>query len=451
MEAKANSAISRFGMLDHGDAVVVGVSGGADSMALLHLLYTLTPEYDLKLIVCHVNHGIRGEEALRDERLVTDYCAQLGIACEAVHVDVPALAQQKGLSIEECGRGVRYETFERLARPSGAKIATAHTLSDSLETMLFHLARGTGLRGLCGIPPVRGNIIRPLIDVTREEVEGYCARHNIPYITDSTNFLPDYTRNRIRGEVVPPLLSIHPAGAQAIGRTINAIREDERYLSELADEALRQSVLFDGFDAARLCSLPSSLRARAVASILRQHSVSVRAGFIEKLSLMLCEEKAAITLTAGVSARIERGVLRIERQCNADLPDYLVPLSEGVCTLFDKTQVEVKTMRDSDEDCLKKIHPKLLKNMLDYDSIIGTAYFRPRREGDSIRLFGRGCTKKLKKLMNEQGVLPAQRAYVPVLADEQGVIWVHGFGCAERVAPSPQTRSVTVIAIHSEA
>ncbi len=451
MEAKASSAISRFTMLNHGDAVVVGVSGGADSMALLHLLHNLTPEYDLKLSVCHVNHGIRGEEALRDERLVADYCAQLGIVCEAVQADVPALALKHGLSIEECGRNVRYEAFERLANPLGAKIATAHTLSDSLETMLFHLARGTGLRGLCGILPVRGNIIRPLIDVTREEVEHYCARHNIPYITDSTNLLPDYSRNRIRGEVVPSLLSIHPAGAKAIGRTISAIREDERYLSELADEALMQSVLSDGFDAVRLSTLPQPLRARAVASILRQHGVSVRAGFIEKLSQMLCEDKAALTLTAGVSAMVESGVLRIERQLTPDLPDYLVPFSEGVYPLFDAVQVEVTTMRHLDEDCLKKIHPKLLKNMLDYDSIIGTAYFRPRREGDSIRLFGRGCTKKLKKLMNEQSVLPAERAYVPVLADEQGVIWVHGFGCAERVAPSPQTGSVAVIAIHSGA
>ncbi len=450
MEAKAIKALTRWQMLNRGDTVVVGVSGGADSMALLHLLHALTPEYGLTLLVCHVNHGIRGQEAQRDERLVADYCAQLGIVCEVVHADVPTLAAQKGLSIEECGRMVRYEAFERLSKPFGAKIATAHTLSDSLETMLFHLARGTGLPGLCGIPPVRGNIIRPLIEASREDVELYCARHGVAYITDSTNALPDYTRNRIRAEVVPALLAVHPAGAQGVRRTINAICEDERYLSELADEALRQCSGSDGYDAVRLGALPKPLLVRAIAAILKQHDVSVRAGFIEQLSLLLGKQKrenASLTLTTGLHARLRGGVLRLERQLNQDIPDYQVPFTEGVCTLFDKTKAQVKIMRNLDEDCLKKIHPKLLKNMLDYDNIIGTAYFRPRREGDAIRLIGRGCTKKLKKLMNEQGILPAQRALVPVLSDEQGVIWVHGFGCAERVAATPKTRHTAVIQI----
>lgn len=449
MKANALKALSRYRMLAHGDAIVVGVSGGADSMALLHLLYTLRKEYSLRLTACHVNHGIRGEEAMRDERLVVDYCAKLDIPCEVVRADVPKLAKQQGISVEECGRNVRYKAFQKLAEPMDAKIATAHTLSDSLETMLFHLARGTGLKGLCGIPPVRGNIIRPLIEATRAEVEDYCAHNDIPYIIDSTNALPDYTRNRIRMEVIPALLSVHPAGADAVRHTLNAIREDEEYLSNQAALSLQRLTLFDGYDAKGLSELPQPLRTRAISNILTQQGISVRSVFIEELSRLLCEDKATLTLTEGVQARIANGVLRIDRQTAVQPPDYLVSLREGVSRLYDDTSVNVKIIDNLDEDCLKKIHPKLLKNIIDYDNIIGTACFRPRREGDSIRLAGRGCTKTLKKLMNEQGIVPTQRAFVPVLADEQGVIWVYGSGCAERVALSQNTKRAFTISIQS--
>lgn len=447
MKVKAHSAITRYHMLNTGDHVVVGVSGGADSMALLHLLYTLRTELALTLTVCHVNHGIRGQEAERDEQAVLEYCKLLKVPCEVVRADVPALAAQRRVSIEACGRMVRYEAFKRLAAPDNAKIATAHTLSDSLETMLFHLARGTGLKGLCGIPPVRENIIRPLIEATRTEVEDYCSRNQVPYLTDSTNLLPDYTRNRIRMEVVPALMSVHAAGADAVRNTLRILREDERYLSQQAAAALEQSIVRDGYDTRKLAALPLPLRTRAVAQILARSRVTVRMGFIEQLSELLCEDKAALSLGRNMIARVEQGLLRIQWQDTVAAPDYCVPLMEGDVALFENIKAKVEFVQDFHEDCLKKIHPKLLKNMFDYDNIIGTAYFRPRREGDSIRLVKRGCTKTLKKLMHEQGIPRALRAFVPVIADEQGVIWVDGFGPAERVIVSAATKRAVIVEI----
>ncbi|MFA9380340.1 MAG: tRNA lysidine(34) synthetase TilS [Acetanaerobacterium sp.] len=437
MEDKALAAVRCYHMLDRGDRIVAGVSGGADSMALLHFLCALRAQYDLTLQVCHVNHGIRGEEAVRDERLVAGYCERHGVPCEVVHADVPALAQARGVSVEECGRMVRYEAFARIAAPMGAKIATAHTLSDSLETMLFHLARGTGLKGLCGIPPVRGNIIRPLIEVTRAEVEQYCHRYA----------LPDYTRNRIRMGVVPALMAVHPAGEDAVLTTLRALREDEEFLSEQAEKAAKRSVCADGYDAVYLAEQPPALRARAIGCILKWHGIAVRGGFLEQLGRMLCEGTGSLTLSSDTRARVSEGALRILREDTPHIPNYNLPMYVGERVLFDDICAKVDIMCNFDENCSEKIHPNLLKNVLDYDNIRGTAYFRPRREGDRIRIARRGCTKTLKKLMNEAGIPAGQRALVPVLADEGGVIWAEGFGCAERVAVTPHTGRAVVIQI----
>lgn len=453
MEANARRAIERFHMLTSGDTVVVGVSGGADSMALLHYLHAMRGEYGITLVACHVNHGIRADDAVRDERAVCDFCLARSIPCEVVRADVPALSKQRGMTLEECGRAVRYEAFERLAQARGAKIATAHTLSDSLETMLFFLARGTGLRGLCGIPPVRGRIIRPLIEATRGEVEAYCAANAIAYMTDSTNVSPDYTRNRIRLEVVPALMSVHPAGANAVRQTLDALRADEECLTSLAEHALAGCAREGGYDMAALRALPEALRVRALMAVLRGNGLAVRAGFLYGLTSMLKGETAGITLSPEVSARAERGVLRLRHDDRREPPpDYRVPLREGITPLYDGVSVQARIFEQQDSDCLKKIHPKLLKNTIDYDSIIGTAYFRPRREGDFIRLAGRGCTKTLKKLMNESKLSQERRARTVVLADEQGVIWVQGFGCAQRAAPTPTTaRAATVTILNEQA
>lgn len=203
---KALSAVEKYNMLSPGAAVIAAVSGGADSMAMLLFLMKISERYSLSLTVAHVNHGLRGEEARRDEEYVRSFCEKNSLRFEVLHADVAALAKQSGETCEECGRRVRYEFFESIDK--NAKIATAHTASDNAETMLFNLARGSSLKGLCGIPPVRGNIIRPLIFCTREDIEVFCRENSLDFVTDSTNLTLDYSRNKIRHIAVLSLIHI---------------------------------------------------------------------------------------------------------------------------------------------------------------------------------------------------------------------------------------------------
>lgn len=246
MITKVLKTIEAYQMLSPDSAVVAGVSGGADSMALLHVLQSWRKDWpELKVTAAHVNHCLRGAEADRDEEHVRRYCQREGIPLEVLKIDVREEAAKRKLGLEACGRAVRYEFFRRLAGENGV-IATAHTLSDLAETVLLHLTRGTGLKGLCGIPPVRENIVRPLIDCSRREIEDYCREHKIPYVTDSTNLEARYSRNKVRLQVLPALKEINPAFEEAVGRMAQSLREDDGCLCEEARELLGRAALEKG-------------------------------------------------------------------------------------------------------------------------------------------------------------------------------------------------------------
>ena len=225
-------ALKKYNMLEKGGTVVVGLSGGADSVCLTHALWSIKDELDLTLVAAHVNHGIRGGEAQRDEDFCKAFCEKYGIEFKVLKADIPALSQQQGLGEEECGRKVRYEFFSSLAGENG-KIATAHNLNDNAETLLFNLTRGTALKGAGGIPPVRDNIIRPLILTPREEIERYCADNSLSFITDSTNLKNEYTRNKIRNIIIPQLKEINSDAVSALAGFCEYAREDSVFLESL--------------------------------------------------------------------------------------------------------------------------------------------------------------------------------------------------------------------------
>jgi tRNA(Ile)-lysidine synthase len=193
-------------MLPKGGTILAAVSGGADSMCLLHVLINLSARYDLRIEAAHFNHMLRGDESDRDERFVLGECEKLGVPCHVGRGDVSAYARESGMGTEEAGRKLRYDFFYETAKKIGAsRIATAHNGDDNCETVIMNMLRGTGLTGLCGIPPVRGIVIRPLLTVTRSGIEEYLRENNIPHVEDSTNRSDDYTRNRIRHRVIPAL------------------------------------------------------------------------------------------------------------------------------------------------------------------------------------------------------------------------------------------------------
>ena len=242
LEEKISAAADKYDMFCGADGVCAALSGGADSVALLLALNDMKERYGFAISAVHVNHHIRGEESERDRVFCEELCKGLNIPIYVENVDATGYSKERKLSLEEGARELRYNIFGEISRLYGCRIATAHTLSDSAETIIFNLARGTGLKGLIGIPPVRDNMIRPLIFCTRKDVEGYLAAKGQSFVTDSTNLSDDYTRNRIRHQVVPVLRTINENFAGAVSRTVETVRQDEDFLCETAESTILNSV-----------------------------------------------------------------------------------------------------------------------------------------------------------------------------------------------------------------
>lgn len=433
MICKVRNTLKEYSMQINSKRVVVALSGGADSMALLNVLYALKDEYAVTLEACHVNHGIRGESADRDEAFVTAECEKLGIKLHLLHADVPSLAKERGLGLEECGRQVRYDFFSSLG---DCIIATAHTLSDRCETLILNETRGTSLKGLCSIPAVRGNVVRPLIDCTREEIEVYCAENNINFVTDETNLDPTYSRNRIRLNVIPELKKINPSFEKAVARLIASANEDEDYFEALAKETVLKAKKENGFDADFIKNQHPSVRKRVLVSILKQY-----AGITPELVHLKLVEQILDGGTAEIIGNtvvtVKNSVLTVNPE-KEDTAEWQADFS-SLCAKLPFGTVKAEIFNKNDLLPKHIVHNKVL----DYDRIVGQCVIRNRRAGDKIRLAGSSCTKTLKKLFNEKHL--EGRSNRLILADDIGILWIEGIGCADRTKITKETQKILVI------
>ena len=433
MEAIILEAIERFSLFESGSTVTVALSGGADSMSLLYASLSLKKKLGIEVNAAHLNHMIRGEEALRDENFVKEQCENAGVKLFCERADVPAFAKKNGLSIELAAREVRYEFLRRV---SSGVVATAHTASDNLETMIFNLSRGTAIDGLCGIPPKRDIFVRPLLLCSREDVEKYCAENNIPYVTDSTNLTEDYARNKIRHNIIPVLKELNPNIENTALRTAVSLKEDAKVLNSLAENYLESNVTAEkklnlkGFE-----NLQNAVAKRVIIKYIDGlgKGISLENVHIEAVySIAVCGGKTS--LPKNYSAVVKNGLLSI--MCNgAEMQvktEFLVDVTEEN-DLFLKN--------------IQNVNNLLLKNLLDRDKIVGKWKLRTRIAGDSIRIKNRGCTKTLNKLFTENGVPVELRDNIPVIADEKGVIWVYGLGVAQRCAVGQNTKRLYKIEV----
>ena len=262
---KVKETVSRYKMIPKGSRVLVAVSGGADSMSLLNWLFENRGLYKAEIFAAHFNHGLRGEESDRDARFVRDFCEEKGIPLETGGADVASYARENGLGTEEAARNLRYGFLEKTAEKLGCGlIATAHNSDDNAETVLFNLARGSGMKGICGIPPVRGNIIRPLLGTTRAEIEEYLELKGIAHVEDSTNALDDYSRNLIRHKVMPVLKEINPGFSASVLRMGTLLRDDDAVLDAMAEELIRKSAECGSIPIKALKEAGKSIGCRAI-------------------------------------------------------------------------------------------------------------------------------------------------------------------------------------------
>lgn len=475
MKDKALAAIAKHHMFGGGGRVVVGVSGGADSVALLHFLWACSAELGITVLAAHVNHGLRGAESDRDEQFVRDLCARLNIPLRTTTLQgLAAQAKTAGQGLEAHARNARYHFFEAISQELHAKIATAHTMDDSIETTLFNLARGTGLRGLRGIPPVRGAVVRPLIRCTRREIEAYCAQNGLTYVTDSTNLTDDYARNRIRRHVVPQLRLAHDGFDAAYARMTEHLALDEDFLRQTAERALAQCNCNDeaacvargcvrnslqvtgqavphfpaGVARALTCKalggLHGAVQYRVLALWLEQCRLPCSAAKVQLILAHLGDTHFVVELAAGRYVQIAGGVLSLHERLQPT-PYFEIGVKEGTFTVNTGITVAFTLTNYEQYKQIEKFDTKGLKNALDYDKIYGNLIFRQKRDGDKIKLAKTGMTKSLKKLFNEAKLSTWQRQNTPVLADESGVVWVSGFGADERAMVTEDTNKILTV------
>ena len=439
--------------LVEGSHLVVGFSGGADSTALLDYLWRQREVLSLSVEAVHLNHGLRDAESDRDQAFVEGFCRQRQIPLTVRRVNIAA-AQQPGQSLETCGREARYRLFEEIAcawvgddRP--VKIATAHTLSDDVETILFHLARGTALDGLCGIPRQRGRIVRPLLGCTREQVEDYCRRQGLSFVTDSSNSDPVYRRNYIRACLVPAFGQLNPAFPESVLRMREALEQDRDCLDQLAVQWLGNCRREGGLALAPLREAPEAVRRRIALMLLEEWDLPREYSLVCTLTALMAEGKGRRELHPGCMAVVRRGILKMEQPVRVEVTPVTIQLSEiadgkshGVrveqlvflddLTCRQEKRLWLQVITSKDWENTKKIYENLLFFAVDYDTIIGSFQIRARQAGDQLALAGRNGSKTLKKLFSESGLSQLERQTRLVAADAQSVFWAEGFGADRR-------------------
>ncbi len=422
MLKKVRTSINDLCLLRGVKILAVAVSGGADSVALLHAMLSIKGEYGIDVFAAHFNHKLRGEESDSDMRFVEALCNNFGVKLVCGQGDVAAYAKENKFSTELAARQMRYDFFESL--PADA-VATAHTASDNLETVLFNLTRGSGIGGLCGIPPKRDKYIRPFIFCTRDEIEGYCRQNNLSYVTDSTNLSDDYARNLIRHKVVPVLKKLNPSLENNVLNTSFELAFDRDILNSIANDEYKKALTKSGIDTNIIKSINPAISGRVLRIFCYEKTgISPDYKHTERL-FNVSVNGGRCSLQGGYFAERQKSVLKI-----------------GSVNKKQKFKVDIEKIRFDLIKKDKKINNLLLKNILDCDKIDGELKIRTRKPGDKIRLAGRGCTKTLKALYNEHSVFSGMREDLPVISDNSGVVWVLGIGASERTLPDEKTEFV---------
>ncbi len=420
--------------------VLVGASGGADSMALLHIM-THWPTPGIRVSAVHIHHGLRGETADRDETFVRCYCEENGIDLTVYREDVSGYAASKGLTLEEAGRQIRYADFEKCCQAVGADyVLTAHTASDQAETVLMRIIRGTGVDGLVGISPAYDTIRRPLLGCSRAEVEAYCQEHRIPFVNDETNTDVTFTRNRIRHEILPLLRQLNPAVDEAILRLSNHATVDAAYFRERIKDVLAGG---NPCSVSDLNALAKPVRSRIIGQLFCNAGItSYDQCHIQAVETLIAKGYGSVCLPGGTSAVITANQLLFVPSHGQ--PVELTPISvEEFPFTFSVNGCDY-TIAVTDTSPDENVHNLFSTSAVDYDRIQGKLLVRSRREGDTIHPAGRGIGKSVKKLMNECQVPVVQRDVMPLVCDEQGVVWIPGMTCDERVRITEDTKHFLV-------
>ena len=454
MKKKVRNYIEEYHMVEKKDCILAAVSGGADSLCLLSILYALREELKISLCVIHVEHGIRGEESLRDAAFVEEICKKYQIPCKVCHCQALEYAKEKKLTVEEAARELRYGLFQEAALEFGAdKIAVAHNQNDCAETMRFYLARGTGLRGLCGIPPVRGQIIRPLLCVSRQEIEEYLACEGQEFCTDKTNEELLYTRNKIRHQVLPLLVEINANAISHMNQTAGFAAEAVELIRELRMRAFEKHIAIceEGMRISQgLLLEPPMIQRETLLDALAQMAGSSkdisRIHVQQLLELFARQGGRVMHLPYGIRARRTYEGILLQGECPVTGGERLCrELSVGKGMSLPAYGYEIHTRLLDKFPQNEEIPKKMYTKWFDYDKIKGTMRLRTRQEQDYLVIDAKGSRKRLKKYFIDEKIPEYRRDSILLLADDAHILWVIGYRISEDIKVTEHTKRVLEI------
>lgn len=402
--------IRKYALLEKGDKVLVGLSGGADSMCLTHMLYMMSEELDITVGAAHLNHNIRGNDALSDAAASEKFAQDLGICFHLKSANVPEYAKDNNLSDELAGREIRYSFFEELKQKYGyTKIATAHNKNDNAETILMNFMRGTTLQGLCGIPVERDGIIRPLIETDRCDIEKYCEDNNLNYVTDKTNLEEIYTRNKIRINLIPEIRNLfNPNFVDTVTRNSEILKAENDYIASVADKVYKEKVTDNVVSVDVINNSHIAVSRRVINKMLNSLCKDVTASAVEDVVRLCRAAKTgkSIALHGGVIAEIEYDKLVISPKTKTVTEfRYCLKENQGVfieelgkfaflekCTVMDDKYAIYFSADTSDE-----------------------IVFRNRRSGDIFQPCGMKGRKKVKDLFIDDKIPRKVRSEIPII------------------------------------
>lgn len=414
------AAIEKYNMISTGDRVIVALSGGADSVSLLDVLCSLKEKYNLTIYAAHLNHNLRGEEAERDENFCKILCENYEVELFIKSIDIHTLANEQKISEELCGRNERYKFFDELSVRLNAKIATAHSASDNAETLIYNITRGSSVRGLSAIPPKRGRIIRPLIEVSRAQIEEYCKQKGLAFVTDSTNLTDDYTRNRIRHSVMGTLRDINPQLEQSVSQLSESAREVTDYLNKQARTALDECKTQYGYSCQKLLQLDTAVLKHSLVLLCERTAKLTPEHRHIELMIKILNNGGAVNLSSKFIAVSKQGIFRII-SVNDNVEFKPVSVSENFSINYNGKIYSITKQNSNKEN----------KNSVSIDSIDKGAVFRTRKEGDKFTYPRRKVTKPLRKVLNEMKIPSEQRDNLLVLAIDNTILWCENIGASE--------------------
>ena len=439
--------------MDEASPVLVGLSGGADSTALLHILCRYSELTGAKISAAHVNHGIRGEEADRDENFCRELASNLGVSFYSIKVNVPEIAKNTGESIETAARRIRYEYFDSLMKENGIKqLATAHNADDNLETVIFNIARGTGLGGVCGIPSYRsteyGCVVRPILNMEKSEIIEYCRANSLSFVTDSTNTDIDYTRNKIRAQIIPVMRQINPAAVRNAARMSETLREDSFCIDKSVDQFIDEYCVNCSVAADKILEFPPALVNRALIRLYDNLSAAKTLEQVHIVALRNLAKKAephsSVSLPNDIEGIIENGRLCLRKK-------IIKPEGDSVYDILlcdDKTfisQTNCEIFIDTSHKC-ENIYKNSILMSIDSAKIKGDVYARQRQSGDRI-LMG-GMHKSVKKLMCDKKIPLEIRSRIPIIYDSDGILAIPFIGIRDNAKSNTKQLTDTITNIH---